>query len=165
MSAFVVDKQRSLEIIRSIMKSQPILEDSDGEKKIYKHKLDIARVFLSDPAECETYYDPNLDRQRIVGIDQYSDLSDHYPFFIEETQKGPEDGYDLCENPEIAELSIKEDKIILNDVYISKDDSDWSTCSFTYDETLKTWIETGEEAKGIDYRGCVTVLVFRELHQ
>lgn len=154
MSAFAVDKQRSLDIIRRIIEERPSKLNREGKQWVFNHRLAIAHLYFND-SSIEPTYGWDKEANTLVVMNQYdekSDIDDVTNLFFEESQKPPGIGYIHDTSVEISNLQINnDDEIIIDDL------------KFLFNEKLGTWIIVSNSyPKGINESGCATILDFRE---
>ena len=152
MSAFAVDKQRSLAVIQRIIDERPSKLNREGTQWVFNHRLAIAYLYLNDPS-IEPTFGWDADTLVVLNqIDDTTDIDDVTNLFIEESQKPPGVGYRHDTSVEISNLVINnDDKIIIDDL------------TFSFNEKLRSWIIVSNYyPKGINGNGCATILDFRE---
>jgi hypothetical protein len=138
---FAIDKERSLDIIRSIIATDPVSDEGE-EIKLYKHKLSIVEINLYDLREetgnrVENYYDE---------IVSYSNNND----------------YELSDQIDLKEIILDNDKIFFGDAFLHGTSMECDSVSvyFTYIEHLQTWFKTGNNVIYTDCNGTMTILNF-----
>lgn len=142
---FSIDKGISIDIIQSIMVTEPEVEDNGWSMPLYKNKLAFIELYLN-------------------GANDDDVIEDYYDEIISQSYKEPGIGYNYCEIINLRDIEIIDGKISF-DAYIPRSfaESDWSYPTFSYDETLKTWIirdSFWDTPNGIDYNGYVSILDF-----
>jgi len=148
---FAIDKEESLDIIRSIMRTEPEYDSDDGTNSIkcYKHELAVVELYLEDATDKD-------------------DIVKYYDEIISESHKGCDIGYSRSGYIDIYTIDINEDEAIEIYGYLhgTSAECDSSYPTFSYDTHLKTWIiyddDSWPSAKGIGVNGEVTILDFND---
>jgi hypothetical protein len=167
MFKFSVDKNKSLEIIKSIMEMLNIKKNSicvtkelqkhidtfDGEDEDECFKLDNIIEYKHKLAFVELYIDKTSNNTNIV---------DHYTEIIENAEK-----CDYERSSYITIYDIKIDEAINMKAYLygTEYGSDISYPSFTYDEVLQCWVIKDSfwgATNGVDYNGLISILDFSD---
>ena len=146
-SYFSIDKKISLDIIKAIQKTEKKpLDDVDEYSKVdgyYEHKLAFIELQLDNASETDHIKD----------------------FYVEIIKKSYQDCYHRSDEIEINDINITELDEIDFTAYLhgSYCDGDTSYPTFSYDETIKTWIicdDFWNTKNGIDHHGNVYILDF-----
>ncbi len=143
---FSIDKQKSLDIIRSIQSTAPKLREDVDDKadwpKCYEHKLAMVELEVSG-TESDT-------------------IEDYYDEIIEKSNDA--ECYNRSEQIDIAEIDIRNDTIdIYGYLHETTAECDWSYPTFSYDEVLQTWLirdSLWSAPNGIGLDGRVIILDF-----
>ncbi len=121
---FAIDKEKSLDIIRSIQATTKT-DDSDDWPNCYKHKLQLIQICVdSDPT------------RKVERIEDVYDIIVKNSHSIDNLYGYPKDEYFI----KIRDIEIELDGRIVFDAFTEIQGSDWGYTPFTYDEHLKTWI-------------------------
>lgn len=136
---FAIDKERSLDIIRSIIAAGPVYVQ-EQEMNLYKNKLSIVELNLdlNETDYIENYYN------EIISCSNTND-------------------YSISNNIDIDGISITNDNnIFFNEAYFyeTQMECDWSIAEFSYNEQFQMWIIVNKSNHGIDYNGFITILNF-----
>ncbi len=157
---FSIDKNKSLDIIRSIQNTTPSTAyyhneyfcgcDCDECVSCYRHKLAFVELGLEE-----------------LGYDEFGKDDIDISNFYDKVIKGSYDSkhYNRSETIDIKNIEIIDNDKIELDTYLRGTDveCDWSYPRFSYEEKIKTWIIRDDfwgAKNGIDSNGNVYILDF-----